>query len=256
MTTVFKQDYAELYDLLYQEKDYSAECDTLEGIFKRFASGPVKTVLDLGCGTGSHTLCLAERGYQVTGADRSSEMLAVLKSKADERKLAVTVATSSAQQLQLSKSFDVCISMFAVLSYQYTNSEVEAFLKSASRHTTPGGLFVFDFWYGPAVLAIRPEQRIKIIEQGGERIIRTAIPTLNSRNHCNTTAYEIIHSRGREILREVKEEHTMRFFFPLEIEYFLEQTGFELVRLGSFPNYEQPLSDATWNAFAIAKRKR
>lgn len=50
MPDVFK-DYATSYDSLYQDKDYEAECDFLEGIFREF-NVPVKTILDLGCGTG------------------------------------------------------------------------------------------------------------------------------------------------------------------------------------------------------------
>ena len=73
--TVFGS-YAQFYDILYQDKDYEAECDFLEQIFDRYAPGPVRTILDLGCGTGGHTLPLARRGYEVVGVDRSEKMLA------------------------------------------------------------------------------------------------------------------------------------------------------------------------------------
>lgn len=252
---VFQQDYAELYDLLYEVKDYKSECDLLEALFSRFAEARVSTVLDLGCGTGGHALLLAERGYSVTGADRSSEMLAVLKRKAIEKKLNVPVISSAVQQLQVGRTFDACVSLFAVLCYQHSNSEVEEFLRAVARHSNPGGIFIFDFWYGPAVLALRPEPRVKELEKHGERVIRTATPTLDTKKHWNTTDYVITQSRGNEIVREVKETHTMRFFFPLEIEYFLNSCGFDLLQLGSFPDYDNPVTDQTWNAIGIARRK-
>ena len=80
--TVFGCGYADQYDLLYSDKDYEAECDLLEEVFRRYGTGPVQTILDLGCGTGSHALLLARRGYQVTGVDRSQEMLAQARQKA------------------------------------------------------------------------------------------------------------------------------------------------------------------------------
>src|SRR5947209_19234510 len=74
--SVFGQEYASIYNLLYEDKDYAAECDVLERVFRTFGSRQVHRVLDLGCGTGNHAVPLAERGYQVVGVDRSEDMLA------------------------------------------------------------------------------------------------------------------------------------------------------------------------------------
>jgi predicted TPR repeat methyltransferase len=66
---VFDQVYADQYDLLYGEKDYDAECDLLEQVFHRYSKGPIQSILDLGCGTGNHSILLARRGYQENGVD-------------------------------------------------------------------------------------------------------------------------------------------------------------------------------------------
>jgi len=73
---VFGQAYADQYDLLYHDKDYEAECDLLEEVFRRYGQEPIKSILDLGCGTGNHAILLARRGYRVTGVDLSADMLA------------------------------------------------------------------------------------------------------------------------------------------------------------------------------------
>ena len=44
----FGRDYAAAYDDLYQDKDYLAECDLIERVFKTYGQGPVRRVLDLG----------------------------------------------------------------------------------------------------------------------------------------------------------------------------------------------------------------
>jgi hypothetical protein len=49
-TQVFGSVYAEAYGLFYEDKDYKAECDLIEEIFRRHAGGKVNTILDLGCG--------------------------------------------------------------------------------------------------------------------------------------------------------------------------------------------------------------
>ena len=74
MNDIFGEAYAQQYDLLYQGKNYDAEVALLERLFaKHDLTG--NAVLDLGCGTGQHAIRLARRGYEVTGVDRSPEML-------------------------------------------------------------------------------------------------------------------------------------------------------------------------------------
>lgn len=253
--SIFTKGYANLYDLLYEEKDYGQECNLLETIFARYSNTPIRTLLDIGCGTGGHALILAERGYSVTGADRSPEMLAILGEKARQRRVDIPVIRSEGQNLNIKQEFDACISMFAVIGYQEANADLEAFIRAAYRHTVAGGLFIFDFWYGPTVLAVRPEERVKVIERNGERIVRTATPHLDSRHHRNSTDYTLVRYQAEKIISEVRERHTMRFFFPLEIEYFLSSNGFDLLQLGNFPNFLDPPTDQTWNTIAIAKRK-
>lgn len=52
---VFGKEYTRAYDHLYQDKDYAKECDFIEAVFQKYSVG-VKTILDLGCGTGGHAL--------------------------------------------------------------------------------------------------------------------------------------------------------------------------------------------------------
>jgi len=163
--TVFGDLYARLYDAFYQEKNYEAECDLIEEVFRRYAGGPVNSILDLGCGTGNHVFPLARRGYQVAGVDRSPEMLALARAKlascsgSPEQPLPI-FHPGDLRDLDLGEQFDAVLMMFAVLSYQVTNEDVLAALGTVRRHLKPGGLFMADVWYGPAVLAQRPGDRI------------------------------------------------------------------------------------------------
>ena len=78
---------ATVYDRLNDTVDYAAWADFIEESFARYSDVKVKTVLELGCGTGSMTLELARRGYGVIALDLSEEMLAVADSRAREEKL-------------------------------------------------------------------------------------------------------------------------------------------------------------------------
>jgi len=55
------------------------------------------------------------------------------------------------------------------------------------------------------------------------------------------------------LLSETEEEHTVRYFFPLELDLFLESAGFASVRLGAFPEFDRDPDESTWNALCVAR---
>jgi 2-polyprenyl-3-methyl-5-hydroxy-6-metoxy-1,4-benzoquinol methylase len=59
---------AQYYDKLNYNADYKKVADYIEDIFRLYDKRP-ELVLDLACGTGSLTLELARRGYDMTGLD-------------------------------------------------------------------------------------------------------------------------------------------------------------------------------------------
>jgi len=255
--TIFGQGYADLYDLLYSDKDYESECDLLEEVFRRYSTGPVQTILDLGCGTGGHALPLARRGYQVTGVDRSLEMLTQARQKAASGALSAgyslpTFYQGDVRNVDLGQQFDAVLMMFAVLGYQLTNDDVLAALRTVRRHLRPGGLFVCDVWYGPAVLAIRPTDRTKVIPTTDGEVIRAASSTLDVYHHFCEVHYRLWHLNGQQVASRGEELHRMRFFFAQELAFYLTCSGLQLITLTAFADLEEVASETTWNVLAVA----
>jgi SAM-dependent methyltransferase len=250
--------YAQFYDVLYQDKDYPAECDFLEQIFASYAVTPVYRILDLGCGTGGHALVLGRRGYDVTGVDRSEEMLATARHKASQdRGLTIVPKFQQADicELGLGTTFDAVVAMFAVMSYMTSNADLLASLAAVRRHLMPGGLFIFDAWFGPAVLAERPSDRQKIIESRGTRIVRFAHPETDVVRHTVNVHYRVLHLKDNQIVDEVEELHTLRFLFAQEIVHYLQEAGLEVKGLCPFMRLREDLSERDWNFTVIAEAK-
>lgn len=249
------QAYANVYDSLYSDKDYETECDFLEKIFRRFDLEDVEGILDLGCGTGGHAIPLAQRGYKVFGIDRSARMLTIAHKKAKDAGLPdkSQFQVANIQDFKLDKTFDVAISMFAVLSYQITNDELFSTIRAARKHVKTGGLFIADFWYGPAVLSQRPEERVLNVRNGNDRIIRIVKPDMDTQKNIVTVNYDIIRLSGDRVVEEIEEKHSMRFIFKPEIEFYLKKAGFSLVHFCPFSNLEKKVSEATWNVVAISR---
>jgi len=248
------QSYSKYYDIFYKDKDYEKESDFLEEIFKKYSENSVKTILNLGCGTGSHDLILAEKGYQLTGVDLSPQMLKIAKEKAEKENKNIDFIESDIRNIELQKKFDAVISMFAVMSYQTKNEDIISAFKCAANHLKKGGIFIFDCWFGPAVLKTKPEKRKKIIEQGVEKIERWVEPVLDLMKHTIDVNYKVIKKSRGEVLDEISESHKMRFFFPQEIKYFLEQTGFQVLKICPFMEIEKNLFENDWNITVIAKK--
>jgi SAM-dependent methyltransferase len=245
--------YAGFYDALYAEKDYAAEVDYLERLLSKYAGTPVSTILDLGCGTGGHALRLAERGYLVTGVDRSAEMLTLAQEKS--RPGNPEYLRSDLVRLNLGREFDAVISMFAVMSYVTENQDLLSAFRRVRKHLRPGGIFFFDAWFGPAVLAERPTDRRKIVTSGSDRIIRFAHPELDVLSHTVTVEYKVVHASASELFEEAEESHRMRFFFPREVEQYLHSCGFRLLSMHPFLDDSRPLDEHDWNMAVVACRQ-
>lgn len=246
--TVFGPEYANAYDALYHDKDYSAECDLLEQVFKRYGSS-VKRVLDLGCGTGAHSVRLAERGYDVVGVDRSEDMLR----QARLRTATARFERADITRVDLGETFDAVVIMFAVLGYLTSNAEVRCALDAARRHLRPGGVLFADVWYGPAVLAERPSDRMKVIPTSTGKVIRAASGELDIRRNVCTVQYRMWRIEHQTVVGESDERHEMRYFFEPELDMLVSAAGFELCRIGSFPDFEREPSEQAWNVAFVAR---
>lgn len=135
---------AEYYDDLHEDVDYRAECALLEKVFVRFLHRQPASVLDVGCGTGSHALILAERGYAVTGIDASAGMLRVARRKARGRRNPAFVRADM-RRFALGRTFDAVVCMDGAYTHLLTERDLLAHLRTVRRHLSPGGVYVFEF---------------------------------------------------------------------------------------------------------------
>lgn len=250
---VFEEGLAEIYDLLYKEKDYEAECDFIEKIFQKFYSKSVKTILDGGCGSGGHAIPLARRGYQVTGIDSSGFMLRRAKAKTGKSGLSISFQEADLRQFNLNQRFDAGLCLFAVMGYITETEDILKALKNVRRHLNRDSLFVFDFWNGLAVLRIMPSVRVKIVENEGQKIIRTSRPELDAFNHLCRVHYHLLITQDQRITDEFDETHVVRYFFPQEITHYLEESGFQVLKICSFLDLAGKVDENVWNIAAIAR---
>lgn len=132
---------ARYYDRLTADVDYVKWADYVERHFQK-RKLPVRTVAELGCGTGSLTALLARRGYQMTAVDLSPDMLTMAEQKC--RGLGALFLCQDMSRLTLPSPADAVISCLDSVNYVTRPAALRRTFRRVCRALAPGGLFLFD----------------------------------------------------------------------------------------------------------------
>ena len=135
-----------IYDSINSEIDYKRWADFVESCFEKHLPCRPELLLDLACGTGSMTLELAKRGYDMIGVDGSSDMLNI----AYERKFDLNLPRDVLFLLQDMRSFELYGTVGATLccldslNYLLDPKELSTVFSLVHNYSDPDALFIFD----------------------------------------------------------------------------------------------------------------
>ena len=241
-------DYARYYNLFYEDKDYAGEAAFVRALVERYRSG-AKRILELGSGTGRHAALLAETGYHIHGVDRSTSMLDQARKRAQglpadvSSRLAFTLGNIA--DITLAQTFDAVISLFHVFSYQTADADLAGAFRSAAQHLEPGGVLIFDCWYGPCVLSEPPAVRVRRFEDDSAIVTRISEPTLLADQNCVDVAYTVfVEDKADGRIRRLDEErHRMRYLFTPEVDAFMRSAGLVMTASGEWMTHRTPGCD-------------
>lgn len=241
--------YSNYYDLLYQDKDYSGEADYIQKLLSKFdISGG--DLLEFGSGTGKHGRLLAKKGFNVHGIERSAEMV-----EQSEIIPGFTCQQGDICNINLERKFSAVFSLFHVVSYQLTNTQIKGVISSAASHLSSGGLFIFDFWYTPAVYSQKPSVRVKRISDKQVDITRIAEPTIHPNQNRVDVKYTLfISNLLNKNFQTIQETHIMRHYSLPEIDLLAGIYGFEIILAEEILTSKKP-SEETWSVCVILRKQ-
>jgi SAM-dependent methyltransferase len=248
MTDVFNEAYASAYDVMYADKNNVAECDAISSLVGRFGEGRVSRILDLGCGTGRHAVEFAARGFDVTGVDSSEAMLNRARTRPHAGGGALEFIQGDARTWRPAAPFDAVLMNFNVLGYMNSNDDLTAALATARASLRAGGVFVADFWYGPAVVADPPGERMREIVTGDRKFLRYSRGVHEPEQQRIRISIRVIELQGDRVRADTEEVHGMRYFFPLELDLALRSHGFRVGALTGYPDVQRSVSARDWMA--------
>jgi len=242
--------YADFYDVYYGEKDYAAEVDFILSLAGRFGVRP-RSLLDMGCGTGRHMVEFLGRDVECDGFDLSTEMLKQAKGRLEGHD--VELSQGDLTSFRNDKKYDLVVSMFAVMGYLVDNDALVAGLRTAREHLNEQGIFIFDGWFGPAVLAQKPEARKHEYRDGSRTVTRSVVPSLDPVRQKVRVSYEVSTTDSDSAPEIFTEDHDMRFMFVQEVALALDAAGLELVHACPFMDADGELSTETWNVSFVSR---
>ena len=244
----------ENYGLKYDQETFTkgtlGECDFIEeeaGYKKHIR------ILDIGCGTGRHSIELAKRGYNVTGVDLSDTLIKRAKEKAAEHRVIIDFQKQDARALPFLNDFDlaimICEGAFPLMETDEMNYQI---LQNAAKALKTGGKLIFTTLNGlfPLFHSVKDFLASKK-EEGNASYENNTFDLMTFRDH-NTTIIEDDHGNKMEL------QSNERYYVPSEITWLLKSLSFKSVgifgaRLGAFSR-KDTLTTEDFEMLVIAEK--
>jgi SAM-dependent methyltransferase len=238
------------YDL--EDGDYDADLPLTQQL-AGMLGGPL---LDLACGTGTMALRLAAQGYEVTGVDIMSEMIAWAAQKASALGVSVEWLAADARTFDLRKDFPFIYMLGNAFQHFLTRADHEALFARVREHLRPGGCFLF-VTRNPTPKnlfeARFPEPQKYTMEDGTQLIAteRQQYDPISQIQHY-TFHNQWIYPSGQE--KEQTSRTALRYVFPQEMEALLYYNGFDLQ--DCYGNWQQePLTASSPYMIYVCKKR-
>ncbi len=244
----FFENYAEQYEKEVFVNGTNGEVDFIE---QEIGHNKSCRILDIGCGTGRHSIELARRGYIVTGVDLSEAQLAKARSKAESAGVNVQFIKADARCLSFTNEFDlvemICEGAFPLMETDEMNF---AILRNAASALKSKGTFIFTTLNGLFPLFNSVKDFINR-SAGREADISNSFDLMTFRDHSE---YEHTDDDGTKKILRCNE----RYYVPSEITWMLKSLSFSNIdilgcELGKW-NRSRSLTTEDYEMLVIAKK--
>lgn len=212
--------FAEVYDRLMDDVPYEKIGKIIDSEIKKH-NVKNKIILDLACGTGTLTKVLSSHGYEMIGADISTEML----QKAKEKNPDVLFLNQSMDDFELYGTVGTIVCCLDSVNYLLEDESLYNMFKLCNNYLEPDGLLIFD---------INSEYKFKNIFanniytfDNGEIFYSWENNFVEEEKLCDFYLTFFLKENDKYI--RFDESHTERVFADEEITKALTENGFEII---------------------------
>lgn len=230
------------YDSFMKDVPYEAWAGYIVKVLRRHQIRD-GLVCDLGCGTGTLTGMLADRGYDMTGIDSSIEMLDRAMEKREGRN--ILYLNQDIREFELYGTMRAILAACDTLNYLPRRKDLAKVFRLVNNYLDPGGVFLFDLhtpYYYEQVLGNRT-----FSEEGEEHsyIWENHYDKRKRRNAYDLTLFDRVdikqeNEMGSTVYIKQKERHVETAFPRKLVEKELEKAGLKLIRVTSDYSARKP----------------
>jgi len=240
------ENYGKQYDKEPFTQETIGECDFIE---KELNYDKSLKIIDVGCGTGRHTIELTKRGYSVTGIDLSEAQLKRAREKAEQLNLKIDFLKHDARNLPFENQFDVAIMLcegaFPLMETDEMNFEI---LKSVAKALKSSAKFIFTTLNGLYPL-FHP---VEAANEEAANNKNKAFDFMTMRYYNDVLSFTDDDGKEHEI------ECNERYYMPSEINWLLKSLGFKKIdifgaKLGAFSR-EHKLTTEDFEMLVVAEK--
>lgn len=215
--------FAEVYDEFMSNIPYNEWADLIAGRLVKEQKG--ERILELGCGTGTFTFLMEEKGYQITGIDCSKDMVDVARAKARKNRNKSRFLLQDMRMLELNEKFDCVISICDSMNYMQDLCDLDAVFSSVAKVLDDEGLFLFDM-KTEAFFEELGENVFTDETEKGDYIWKNFYDKENRDNFYELSIY--VHKKNN-LYTKYMEEHLQHVFTRSEVVELARENGFEVI---------------------------
>lgn len=198
-------------------------------------------VLDLGCGTGTLTELLYQKGYDMIGVDNSEDMLNIALAKKEKTGSEILYLCQDMRELDLYSTIGTVVCVCDCVNYLLENGDVEDTFSLVHNYLYPGGIFIFDFntvykyekVIGDTTIAENREECSFIWEN-----------YYHEEERINEYDLTIFAREEAGLFRRFSETHFQRGYTLSEMTDFVKKAGMEVVLVLDADTHKEPREDS------------
>lgn len=216
--------FASVYDRFMDDIPYRKWCDYVASLLNEHGITE-GLVLELGCGTGSLTELLAEKGYDMIGVDISSDMLDIAMGKREKSGKDILYLLQDMREFELYGTVRAVVCVCDSINYLMSEEELLEVFRLVNTYLDPGGIFIFDMntaykyrMIGDATIAENRDQASFIWEN-----------TWYEEEQVNEYDLTIYAEAGQGMYRRYHETHYQKAYDPQLVSELLQKAGMEFL---------------------------
>lgn len=261
-------DFAGVYDIFMDDTPYEAWADFLVSLIEKYGiSAPMASssklrercaghteekkeeilkserdlVLDLGCGTGTLTELLYQKGYDMIGVDNSEDMLNIALAKKEKTGSEILYLCQDMRELDLYSTVGTVVCVCDSINYLLEEEEVEDTFSLVHNYLYPGGIFIFDF---NTVYKYEKVIGDTTIAENREACSFIWENYYHEKERINEYDLTIFAREDSGLFRRFSETHFQRGYTLSEMTALVKKAGMEVVLVLDADTHEEPREDS------------